>query len=245
MAIIKRKPDTTDPEREDVEQQSLNNSRRSFIWKAGAVISTAIGSAVLSVKPGYGKTPDNEDRISQLSNRIGQMVDTDKIRNLQNSYSSSLDLGLYEAVVDMFVEDGEVIFNSERYSGRDTGIRRLYCKLFRDGRSGKRITPSCDIQSIPGFETGFSQHQDTVEVADGRMSANGRFLYSMQVGVPMAIDCSLVEMARLQGEGIEKWWEGGICKASYLKIDDIWKIKKLAYQACSRVKYGPNFSRLL
>jgi len=40
-----------------------------------------------------------------------------------------------------------------------------------------------------------------------------------------------VDMARLQGEGIVKWWEGGTCAASYVKVGKSWKIRRLEYRA--------------
>jgi hypothetical protein len=46
-------------------------------------------------------------------------------------------------------------------------------------------------------------------------------------------------MSRLQGEGIVKWWEGGICKASYAKIGQSWKIKRLEYLASAKADYKP------
>jgi hypothetical protein len=61
----------------------------------------------------------------------------------------------------------------------------------------------------------------------------------MQVGEPMTADSSLVEMARLQGEGIVKWWEGGTYQASYVKVGENWKIKRLEYRAASKADYRP------
>jgi hypothetical protein len=51
-----------------------------------------------------------------------------------------------------------------------------------------------------------------------------------------------VEMARLQGEGIVKWWEGGIYEASYVKVGDSWKIKRLEYRVTSKADYKPGRS---
>ncbi len=46
-------------------------------------------------------------------------------------------------------------------------------------------------------------------------------------------------MARLQGEGIMKWWEGGTYEVSYVK--DIksgnWKINKLEYSVMAKADY--------
>ena len=51
-------------------------------------------------------------------------------------------------------------------------------------------------------------------------------------------------MARLHGEGIMKWWEGGIYEVSYLKDmkDGGWKIKRLEYRVLSKADYRPGKS---
>ena len=51
-------------------------------------------------------------------------------------------------------------------------------------------------------------------------------------------------MARLHGEGIIKWWEGGIYKVSYVKCvrDGGWKIKRLDHGVLSKADYRPGKS---
>ena len=55
----------------------------------------------------------------------------------------------------------------------------------------------------------------------------------------MTGNSQLVQMARLQGEGILKWWEGGIQEISYVKVGDSWKIKGLSYRVISKADYKP------
>jgi len=54
-------------------------------------------------------------------------------------------------------------------------------------------------------------------------------------------------MARLHGEGIMKWWEGGTYEVSYVKgiRDGDWKIKRLEYRvlSCSDYKPGKSHAR--
>ena len=57
------------------------------------------------------------------------------IRNLQHAYGYYLDKCLYEEVVDLFAEDGQVIFIGGIYSGRP-GIARLYTGRFRSRFAG-------------------------------------------------------------------------------------------------------------
>jgi hypothetical protein len=213
--------------------------RRSFMWKIGAAISAVLVSTV----PAMSRSRVNNDadlkaQIDQLSNRLGIHEDTNTIRALHQTYEFYLNRGMYEKVVNLFTEDGEVIFNGGVFKGKDRGIRRLYIEHFRHGLTGKKI------ETAPGFQLNTCQQQDVVEVATDRRSARARFTYSMQVGTPIISDSQLVKMARLHGEGIVKWWEGGIYEISYVK--DVkygdWKIKKLEHRVLSKACYRPGRS---
>ena len=98
------------------------------------------------------------------------------------------------------------------------------------------------METVPGFETDPAQQLDILEVAGDRNTATGQFPYSIQVGTAMTGDSSLVEMARLQGEGTVNWWESGIHEVSYVKTDNTWKIRKLEYRVTSKADYKPGRS---
>ena len=76
-------------------------------------------------------------------------------------------------------------------------------------------------------------------MAADRLSAKAQFPYSIQVGTPMTGDSSLVQMARLQGEGIVKWCEGGTYEVSYVKVSNAWKISRLEYHVTLKTDYKP------
>jgi len=214
-----------------------NAGRRSFIWKAGAAFSALFATTIMGTsKSRADETGTLNEQVNQLSNQLGIHEDTNAIRSLHQTYESHLDRGMYEKVVNLFADDGEVVFNGGIYTGKEKGIRRLYCDQFRSGFTGRKIEPA------PGFQPDPAQHQDIVEVTLDRKSATGQFPYSIQVGTPMASNSSLVEMARLQGEGIKKWWEGGIHEVSYVKEGDSWKIKRLEYRVIVKANYAPGRS---
>jgi hypothetical protein len=211
-----------------------NTGRRSFMWKAGAALSAAIASAV----PGMSNHRSNQGDglnadVNRLSNRLGILEDENTIRTLHQTYETLLDGGRYEEVADLFAEDAEVVFNGGAFKGRKDGIFRLYGDCFRSGLTGKKIEPA------PNFELDSEQRQESIKVSADRLSASGQFPYSMQVGTPMTGDSSPVQMARLQGEGIVKWWEGGTCEVSYVKVDSAWKISRLEYRVISKANHKP------
>jgi len=226
MAILKPTAVTGDNPKPDA-------GRRSFIWKTGAALSAVAASGVAAIsKQKVDPDAGLRDQLNHLSNRIGGMEDAQAIRRLHQAYESRLDRGMYEEVAGMFTDRAEVVYNGGLFTGKD-GIRRLYCGQFGSGRTGKKIEPA------PGFETDPAQQLDIVEIAGDRKTATGQFPYSMQAGTPMTGDSSLVEMARLQGQGIVKWWEGGVYDVSYVKEGDVWKIARLDFRTTSRADYAP------
>ena len=211
------------PKTECVERPEQLNGRRSFIWKAGAAMSAVVASTIA----GFAKP---------VSDRNGSLKESNAVRRLHRGDEAGLDEGEYEEVLDLFDDKAEVIFNGGSFSGKNRGIRRLYCDLFRSGTTGRKIEPPAGFGPDPAKEL------DIVEMAADSKTATGRFPYSMQVGTPIEGDSSLVQMARLQGEGIEKWWEGGVCEASYVKVGNKWKIKRLEYRVTAKADYKPGRS---
>ncbi len=214
-----------------------NGGRRSFLRRTGAAVSAVLASAVAGVsKSSVDADSGLKSEVDKLSNQIGRLEDANAIRALHQAYETHLDQGLYEDIVRMFAEDAEVVFNGGLFVGRDKGVRRLYCDNFSQGWTGKKMAPA------PGFEPDPAQLQDVVEVAADRRSANAQFAYSMQVGAPLVSDWPLLDMARLQGQGVVKWWEGGVHEVSYVKEGTDWKIRRLEYRVLSKANYKPGRS---
>jgi hypothetical protein len=204
-----------------------NTGRRSFLWKAGAAMSAAVAAAV----PGMAQSDDGKNtEADRLARRLGILEDEKAIRALHHSYEYLLDTGRYEEVLALFTEDAAVVFNGGVFKG-ESGVSRLYGGNFRAGVTGKQIGP------VPGFEAA----QETIHVAADRSSAKALFPYSIQVGAPMAPGSSLVQMARLHGEGIVKWCQCGVYEISYAKNirDGSWKINRLEYRVSSTTDYKP------
>ena len=219
----------TNPTSESVDRSKPINGRRSFIRKTGAALSALVASAAAGFsRPAAGPA-------AGLKAPVDRLPDADAVRSLHRTYESRLDRHMFEDVVALFAAEAEVVYNGGLFHGKE-GIRRLYCSHFASGLTGKRIEPA------PGFAPDPAQQPDVVAIADDRKTATGRFPYSIQVGAPMTGDSSLVEMARLQGQGVVQWWEGGIQEASYVREGGAWKIKRLEYRVMSKADYRPGRS---
>jgi hypothetical protein len=156
-------------------------------------------------------------RVEELANEVGRLNDVQAIRKLQHAYGYYLDKCLYDEVVDLFAEDGEVRFMGGAFKGKP-GLRRLYCDRFRKNFTGGHNGP------VYGFLLDHLQLQDIVDVAADRGTARGRFRCFMQAG---RHESKQNVPANLPAQ----WWEGGIYENDYVRENGLWKIKLLNYTA--------------
>lgn len=200
-----------------------NTGRRSFLWKAGAALSAGLAATA----PGMAKTSNND---IDLKLKIARLEAEHGIRELHGTYESYLDSGRYAEIASLFTDNAEVIFNGGIYRGKNRGVSRLYRDHFSAGMTGRKMEPA------PGFQIDAELLQVVIELSEDGKSAKARFPYSIQVGAPMNDDSVLVQMARLHGEGIRKWWEGGIYDITYVKDtnDGSWKIARLEHRVLAR-----------
>ncbi len=207
----------------------MMNSRRSFIWKLGAGASAAVASTA-SVSRSRADTGEPALQAALL-------VEEQSLRRLHQAYEQAMDKGRYEEAIGMFAEDAQVIFNGGVFSRRREGVSRLYRGRFASGKTGRRMEPA------PGFELAADPQRDRVEVSADRLSATAVFPFSIQVGVPLESENSLASMARLHGEGVQTWWEGGEYRVRYhKKTAGRWEISRLEYHTLSRADYRPGRS---
>ena len=79
-------------------------------------------------------------QLEQLSNEIGTLRDVHAVRRLQHAYGYYLDKCLYDEVVDLSCDSGEVRFMGGIFKGK-AGVKRLYCDRFRQNFTGGHNGP--------------------------------------------------------------------------------------------------------
>jgi len=156
-------------------------------------------------------------QLEQLSREVGSLRDVHAVRRLLHAYGYYLDKCLYDEVVDLFAERGEVRFMGGIFRGRP-GLRRLYCDRFRQTFTGGRNGP------VYGFLLDHLILQDVVDIAPDRSTAQGRFRCFMQAGSHASRE-NVAPHVPLQ------WWEGGIYENTFVREEGIWKIQVLNYRA--------------
>ncbi len=204
-------------------------SRRTLFGRLGVLVTGAFGAAAATRDAQAADSTDAdrvkrlEDELKQMANRLGMLEDVQAIRKLQHAYGYYMDKGLYEQVVDLFADDGEVVFGNGVYKGK-AGQRRLYIENFRKRFVGGRDGP------VRGFLLDHPQLQDIVDVAPDRTTAQGRFRCLMQAGSH--------ESKPDTGSGLPlQWWEGGIYENTYRRDQGVWKIQRLDYHVVFQGNY--------
>jgi SnoaL-like domain len=212
---------------------SVVNGRRSFIWKLAAGVSTTLATTA-----GMAKTGVNTNHSADNPTLRTALLEEEKtLRKFHQSFEQAMNETRHDDIIGMFAEDAEVVFNGETFKQRNQEVSRLYREHFASSKTGK------NMEQAPGFELTADQQQDNVLVYQDCLSAEATFPYSIQVGSPIELDTSLAAMARLQGEGVQTWWEGGVYKIAYRKDGaGGWKVSRLEYDTLSRADYRPGRS---
>ncbi len=213
----------------------MNILRRSFIRKMGIGASAALAPSVI-LAAGMAKAETTETTTTDNPALRAALLEEEKaLRKFHQAFEQAMDKGLHEEVISMFAADtegAEVVFNGGVFTRRSHGVSRLYRDRFPAGKTGRRMEPA------PGFELTPDQQRDNVEVSPDLLSAKAVFPYSIQVGMPFETETSLAAMARLHGEGVRTWWEGGVYRVRYRKdVAGHWKISRLEYDTLSRADY--------
>jgi hypothetical protein len=97
------------------------------------------------------------------------------------------------------------------------------------------------MEAAPGFDIPADRQQESVQVSAGRLTATAVFPYSIQVGAPFESENSLASLARVHGEGVRTWWEGGAYHIVYRKdvTSGRWTIGRLEYRTLAQADYRP------
>ena len=158
-----------------------------------------------------------EAKLAELETRLARREDELDVRSLQYLYGYLIDKCMYDQVVDLFAEDGEVRFFGGVWYGK-AGVARLYIDRFR-----KRFTHNTN-GPINGFLLDHPQIQTIITVSHDGRTAQLRGRSMMQAGRHKDFtDPS-------KGLGVRQWWEGGLYENTYVKGDDgKWRFKVLNY----------------
>jgi hypothetical protein len=124
------------------------------------------------------------------------------------------------------LEDENAIRNLQQAYARfvNSGAHEKARGLFVSS-SAARIDAS--VRSLA--TNGFGEH-DAIEIAADRRSATARTHCTVGTETAIGPNCTLVEMAREQGEGVLRRSERRVLVGSYVKVGRSWKIERLMWE---------------
>jgi len=115
------------------------------------------------------------------------------------------------------------------------GLHQTYARLVNAGAHGEIATLFAEPESTQTDETirtllghAFGAH-DVIEVAPDRKTATARIHCTVETETAIESSCTLVEMARQQGEGLLRHSERRVLESAYVKRDGVWKIARSQY----------------
>jgi carotenoid cleavage dioxygenase len=166
----------------------------------------------------------SEDRIAALEAKLAEMdrrltvrEDELDVKKLQYLYGYLIDKCMYNEVVDLFADDGEVRFFGGVWKGK-AGVKRLYVDRFQ-----KRFTYG-NNGPIDGFLLDHPQIQTIIDIDETGTIAKLRGRSTMQAGRHKDYEGAEPHLKARQ------WWEGGLYENTYVKgADGKWRIKCLNY----------------
>jgi SnoaL-like domain len=169
-------------------------------------------------------------RFLALEARVDELEDVNAIRRLHWAYGYYIDFNRADDVVQLFSDDGAVVFLSGEYRGHE-GIRRLYGTWFKS----LFLAPGEDGPAN-GFLLDHFQMQDIITIAPDRQTAKGRFRGLLFGGSH--------ESRTYKPEGVPlQFYEAGLYENDYVREEGVWKIKRLDYMMQWQADYEAGWSR--
>lgn len=158
-----------------------------------------------------------EAKLAEMDRRLTTREDELDVKKLQYLYGYLIDKCMYNEVVDLFADDGQVAFFGGVWKGKE-GVRRLYVDRFQ-----KRFTYG-NNGPIDGFLLEHPQIQTIIDIdADGK-TARLRGRSMMQAGRHKDYEGDAPHLKSRQ------WWEGGLYENVFTKgADGKWRIQSLNY----------------
>lgn len=121
--------------------------------------------------------------------------------------------------------------------GAIRALNRDFARLV-NARAGRQLaelftdpTRSPIDESVAGLSTDRVAEDDTIRLAPDRRSATAAIYCVVELETAIAPGCTLVAMARAQGEGVVRRTERRVLEGRYVKQGGVWKIERADFRA--------------
>lgn len=185
----------------------IRTSRRAFFLKGGAAVGAGVAGAGTALA-GDAARPD------------ANATDREAIRLVQASFAANIEARAWEAAVALFAPQASLRLASAEVAGQPA-IRQYF--LQRDA-----------VANADSFHDAYRpnarQLHDSITVDADSGLARATWHVDVRVGRPLQGDCTLAQMARLQGQLEDMHWESGVLEARYMRHEGGWVMQALVYR---------------
>jgi hypothetical protein len=196
-----------------------NRSRRAFFTTGGAVLGACVATTVAAATLTSDSASPLEEKLTKLRQQLDGMEDCEAIRQLHREFTTLVENQAYESAVGLFDEQAHLNLSGVSATGKPA-ILRLFVDQYR--RQGAAAIHSAYRQSN-------SQHRDAVTLSEDRQQATATFHTEVELCTPLQGDCTVAQMARLQGHVADRRWESGRFEAKYIQTRGQWRMVSLSY----------------
>jgi hypothetical protein len=159
-------------------------------------------------------------QLESLHLQLASLESREAIRRLHLAYLAFVESRQWQAVLELFDEQGEVQLYGATYRGKHEGLQDLYLEQYAQQRLATMHT---------AFILDQSQQQDRVELGTDASQASACFHCQVETSTPLQADSTQAQMARLQGMDESRNQEKGRFTVDYRQVDGQWRITRLVY----------------
>jgi len=189
-----------------------NRSRRSFFLRGGALL----GAGVATTAGAKALMADPTPAVPEL---LQSVIDCEAIRQLHLTFTELMENQAYEAATELFHEQAQLNLSGLTAAGKPA-IARLLQVQYRQQQAALMHS---------AYRQNASRRKDRMSVSNVRRQAIATFHTEVQISTPLQGDCTAAQMARLQGQTVDRRWESGRFDAQYVKVQGLWKMASLRY----------------
>jgi hypothetical protein len=200
------------------------SSRRAFFVRGGAVLGAGVGAVVATTVAAPAVASGNapvDDQVKQLRQQLDGVADREAIRQLHLAFTTLIEQQAYEAAADLFDEQAHLNLSGVSATGK-AAVLQVFADQYRH-QSGTAIHNA--------YRQNTMQQRDAVTLSVDRRQATATFHVEVELCTPLQGDCTVAQMARLQGHVADRRWEAGRFEARYVRARGRWKIAALGYVA--------------
>jgi SnoaL-like domain len=196
-----------------------NSSRRAFFMTGGAVLGTGVATTVAAAALTSDSASPLEEQLQQLRRQLDGMEDREAIRQLHREFTTLVENQAYESAAELFDEEARLNLSGVSAIGKPA-ILQLFVAQYRHQKAAAIHR---------AYRQSNSQHKDTVTLSGERLQATATFHTEVELCTPLQGDCTVAQMARLQGHVADRRWETGRFEAQYVQTRGRWRMMSLIY----------------